>query len=861
MGHILVCGAAGYTNLGDDAILWGLLTELRAASGGRPLKVAGGPELAHLVAPFDATPLSYDDRPELARAIEEADLVVLGGGGLLYDVDYCPSLTRLLTEPPDRQWLYELTKIAAAARAARRPVMLYGMGVGPLLTEAAQRVARFLSEEANAITVRDPTSAELLTECGVPRTRVAVAADPAISVRRGEVEAGRDWLARVGLDQARRPLVALNLRPWFRFGGVDAGATEAMARLTTQVGELVRGLTERLGATVALLPMQRLHDDDRAALEQVLRAAGGAASARIAEPPTSPPNFVAALAEFDLVVGMRLHALLLAADAGTPFVALPYAQKVWDFCAAMGLTEHAHGADSLEAAAALASCEQLLADREATAAVVAERRNAMRQAAGLSPEIASFLLERPTARRPAARREAVAPVARELRVLMQIRPDFREKPGGDVVQLEMLLPHLRELGVTAEMTGEAEADLSGYDLGHAINLDRPEEPYRHCLNALAQGKPVALSTVHTDLSEFLEWGDTDYWDLPEPGKGDPTPRRAPPQDPLEMRARARQHLQRQAVVDWATVYLPNAQMDADYAARAFNLDLSRSVVVPHGIARLFFEARPEPFVEKYGLKDFVICCAARVEKRKNQLAVIAALRDAGIPLVIVGQPNPREYYDLCRRYAGDNVLFLDAMSQEELASAYAAAKVHVLASWFEVPGLISLEAGAAGCNVVSTDRGSPWEYLQDMAWYCDPRRVTSIREAVLAAYAAPRSERLKEHLRQYTWERAAEKTAEGYRLAVALQERRTDFARQASQAEALRRHADWLARLVADREYEVQRLFVRTQELEGWARGAEESLARQRKELGEITSRRLYRWSVSVARAGWGILRALRIKR
>lgn len=863
MNHILICGAAGYTNLGDDAILWGMLTELRAALGSHAVKVAGGPELAPLVSGFDASAISYDDRPELARAIEDADLVILGGGGMLYDVDYSPSLVRFLTEPPDRQWLYELAKITAAARAAGRPVMVYGMGIGPLITGAARQVARFISDEAKGITVRDASSADVLAMCGVPRSRVFVAADPAISADPGDPERAQAFLEQVGLVSAPRPLIALNLRPWFRFGGVNGGPDGGMERLISRSGELVRVLSDRLGASVALMPLQRLHDDDRHVLEQVLAAAGGPSGAVVLDPPASPPEVVALLARCDLMIGMRLHSLVLAVDAGIPFVALPYVQKVWDFVTAMGVESHAYAAEEFEVSAVVSSCEALLSNRDAAVALLAERRAAMRQAAAVSPEIARSILEgNAQPDRTISRLVSTAtPAQRELRVLMQIRPDFRERPGGDVVQLEAMLPYLRKSGVAAELTGEATPDLTAYDLVHVINLDRPEEPYQHCLNALAQGKPVVLSTVHTDLTEFLEWGDTDYWDLPDPGQGSPICRKAPPPDAVQVRRRAVSHLQRQAVVDWSTVYLPNARTDAEYCHRAYGMDLSRTVVVPHGIAPVFFDARPEPFVEKYGLKDFVIC-AARVEKRKNQLSLVAALRGTGIPLVIVGQPNPGEYRDLCRRYADKSVVFLDAMRQDELASAFAAAKVHALVSWFEIPGLVSLEAGAAGCNIVSSDRGSPPEYLQDMARYCDPARVESIREAVLAAYQAPRSDRLQARIRaNYTWEAAAEKTVEGYQLAMAIHECKSDPQRQADLLKATQQHADWLARVVADREYEIQRLFARCQELEGWAREVEKSLADQREELRQITSRRLYRWCVSLAHAAWGILRALGIKR
>gem|GEM_PF-225367 len=870
MKHVLICGAAGFTNLGDDAILWGMLTQLGEAAPGRPVVVAGGPELAGVTSPFGARALSYEARAELARAIEDAALVVLGGGGMLYDFGYDADLRRFLTDPPDRQWLYELAKIAAAARAAGRPVMLYGAGAGPLHTEAARRAARFLCEQAQAITVRDCGSREVLGACGVPPTRVHISADPAVVVEPAATEAADAVLGRAGAAGLPRPWVAVNLRPWYRFAGPESAAEERgdeLDRLIARAGALIRGVRERLGGAVLLLPLQRMYDDDRVVLERAAAAAEGAAVTL--EPPTSPPELAALMSRCDLVVAMRLHALVLALSAGTPFLAISYGRKVEEFAAAAGLGEHVISADDLDVERALSSCERLLSDRASAAAALAGTRSELREAARLSAELAGRVLAGDAAvgRAHVAHRVAPAaggPEAANPRVLMQTRPDYRERPGGDVLQLEEVQRALRGQGVTVDLSAQESPDLGPYDLVHTINLDRPEEAYRHCLNALAQGRPIALSPVHTDMSEFMEWGDPDYWHLPDPAEGAPEPRPAPPQDPIEERRRALRHLQRQLVVDWATVYLPNAQSDAEYLSRTFGMDLTRTVVVPHGVRGMFFEARPERFVARYGLRDFVMC-AGRVETRKNQLGLVAALRGTGISLVIVGQANPEEYRELCRRYADERVVFLDALPQEELASAYAAAKVHALPSWFEVPGLVSLEAAAAGCNVVSTDRGSARDYLGDMAWYCNPRDIGSIRAAVLAAYEAPRSERLREHIRHsFTWERAAERTLEGYRLAVAIHESRAEPGREAAAAAALRQHADWVARLAADRAYEAQRAADWAREAEEWARAAErrgreleERLAELAAELDRVTSRRLYRLSAAVARAGWGVLRRL----
>ena len=853
MSHLLICGAAGYTNVGDDAILWGMLTQLREALPGRALRVAGGPEVSGLVRPFEAAAISYHDRAELARAIEDAELVVLGGGGLLYDMGYEASLARLVGDPPDRQWLYEMARVASAAGAAGRPVMLYGVGVGPLVTDAARRVARFIGEQAKAITVRDRASADALVECGLPRTRVHVAADPAVLVEAGDPESAEALLADWGLGEAPRPLVAMNLRPWGPLTEVEGD--EAEGSFIGRAGRLVGELRERLGATVVLLPFQRMNDDDLEVERRVMEAAGKPEGVVLLDPPACPAELVAVLGRFDLMVGMRLHALVLAASAGLPFVALPYVQKVWDFVEAMAWGEHAHGPEELDPAAVAADCEALLRDRERTAAHVRRRRDEMRKAAAISAEMAAFLLAGGAGeRRPSRRHQAMAGASRgRMRVLMQIRPDFREKPGGDVVQLEAMLPYLEADGVEATISGEAEPDLEGYDLVHTINLDRPEEPYRHCLNALEQGKPVVVSPVHMDLSEFLEWGDTDYWELPDPAEGLPSPGRAPTPDPIELRKRALTHLRRQALIDWSAAYLPNAEVNASYLNEVFGMDLSRTVVVPNGAKEEAFEASPDLFADKYGLRDFVLC-VGRVEKKKNQLGLIAAMRGSGIPLVVVGRGNPESYLELCRRYADENTHFIPHLSEEELASGYAAAKVHALTSWIELPGLTTLEAAAAGCSIVSTDRGSPREYLGDMAWYCDPRDFGTIREAVVGAYKAPRSERLSEHIRaNYTWRRAAERTLEGYRLALALRETERETARPQA-AEAARQHADLLARAAADREYEAR-------QMREWGETVEAELKKLQEEFRQVTSRRLHRWSAAAARAGWGILRALGVKR
>jgi len=98
----------------------------------------------------------------------------------------------------------------------------------------------------------------------------------------------------------------------------------------------------------------------------------------------------------------------------------------------------------------------------------------------------------------------------------------------------------------------------------------------------------------------------------------------------------------------------------------------------------------------------------------------------------------------------------------------AACKVHALVSWMETTGLSSLEAGVMGANLVITDKGDTRDYFEDLAYYCSPDSVDSIREAVLAAYRAPRSTALCQRiLQKYTWEETARCTIEAYHTCLA----------------------------------------------------------------------------------------------
>jgi glycosyltransferase involved in cell wall biosynthesis len=158
-----------------------------------------------------------------------------------------------------------------------------------------------------------------------------------------------------------------------------------------------------------------------------------------------------------------------------------------------------------------------------------------------------------------------------------------------------------------------------------------------------------------------------------------------------------------------------------------------------------------------------------VEAPKNQLMLVAALRASGLKLVLIGSARLPQYLELVRAYGPADLVVLPHLKPDEVASAYAAARVHALPSWMETCGMVTMEAALADCNAVCSIAGYEMEYYRDLVYYCDPADVGSIRSAVESAHAnyegdGPRRVALKQRLlSEYTWQRAAELTYRAYR--------------------------------------------------------------------------------------------------
>lgn len=305
--QVVICGAYGRGNAGDDAILLAILTELRSIN----------PDLSFQV--FSRSPM---DTRQTYRVnafytfhfwkalyhFKHAKFFINGGGSLMQDVTSYRSL-----------WFYLWT--LAAAKRHGCPVIMYGCGIGPIRNPRnRQRAAKVINRYVDTITLRDPDSLKELEVLGVTEPHIALSADTTVGLPAAPDDVIDGILNSRGIP-AHGKYIGFILRPWPGFEGraKDIAAAADYAY-------------ERYGLTPVFFPIEPRLDVS--------------AAQRVTQQMTAPYHLltqaytaaqtIGILSRMQVAVSMRLHGLIFAASQGVPLVGIVYDQKVSSFLSYIG---------------------------------------------------------------------------------------------------------------------------------------------------------------------------------------------------------------------------------------------------------------------------------------------------------------------------------------------------------------------------------------------------------------------------------------------------------------------------------------------------------------------------------------------
>lgn len=315
---VIISGAHGLGNIGDDAALSGILSDLRSLDPSMPVCVLSrnpketaethGVESIHSFRIF-----------KLLSRLKRSSLFISGGGSLIQDVTSTRSL------------LYYLLCLRLA-KAGGCSVMMYGCGIGPVKGKRNRlRCGKCINRCVDAITLRDTDSLEELRALGVERPEISLSCDPAMLTEKATAEELDSFMESRGLKKDGRYL-CFCLRSWEGFG-----------EKAPLFGSAADYALERHGLESLFFSLN-FKEDAEAARTALAHCKGSFVSIT---QPMSAPLAAGLISRMRALVSMRLHPLIFAAGSSVPSVGIVYDPKVSAFLRYIGQENFAQ-LDTLE---------------------------------------------------------------------------------------------------------------------------------------------------------------------------------------------------------------------------------------------------------------------------------------------------------------------------------------------------------------------------------------------------------------------------------------------------------------------------------------------------------------------------------
>lgn len=322
---ILFLGTHGQYNIGDELLLETFLSEI-------------GPQHQYTVNSYDPpfTTKQLEDRYEvrvfhttqdkwqLISFIRECNLLFFGGGSILKELYQSIGRNRYAT------LIMVLGIVTFANLVARKMIIMSNIGVGPITTKLGLFLAKLILTQVRYVSVRDPASYDICAGLGFGEQRLALVPD-AVFAKDADFFATRGKMK----DPAPATLrIALNLN-------YNIENPEHWDSFVAELARSLESLDEQHPIEIHALPMQSRHnpDNDLKMLNAFRQRVAGLDM--VLHEPTTAQEAAEILARCDLFLGERLHALIMAAILGIPFVALVYDVKVREMVKYLGMQDFA----------------------------------------------------------------------------------------------------------------------------------------------------------------------------------------------------------------------------------------------------------------------------------------------------------------------------------------------------------------------------------------------------------------------------------------------------------------------------------------------------------------------------------------
>lgn len=300
MINLLIAGYHGYGNCGDEATLLAMTTNIREmAEDVNITAISSSPEKTKTE--YNIESVQRFNAFELLKAIIKSDIILSGGGTLIQNGTSTRSL------------MYYLGIIKIGKFFGKR-VMLYANGIGPVIGGFNRFLVKLVVNSVDLITLREKFSEQDLRSIGVSKPHIYVTADAAFTVRSVSDNDAEAILKKEGVPLDKE-IIGVSVRGWNKAKDGEKYIKEIAKACDNMARE---------GKTILLIPMQQPKDTEIS--KRLIKEM--AEKAYIIENEYSPAETVGIIGRCNLILGMRLHALLFAAVKRVPMLGIVYDPKV-----------------------------------------------------------------------------------------------------------------------------------------------------------------------------------------------------------------------------------------------------------------------------------------------------------------------------------------------------------------------------------------------------------------------------------------------------------------------------------------------------------------------------------------------------
>ncbi|MEC0206839.1 polysaccharide pyruvyl transferase CsaB [Paenibacillus lautus] len=406
---IVISGYYGFKNSGDEAVLKSILTALEQEGKAagiviNPVVLSIDPEWTSAV--YGVKSVHRMKLGEVRQAIKDSDGLISGGGSLLQDATSPKTIPYYLGVLKIAQWL-------------GKPTFIYAQGVGPVNRKLFYPMIRSIFRKCTYISVRDIQSGELLQAMGISGEAIHVVPDPVMGLPLPEGEdiqrdfnpgsaLGENDVASVSSIEEHResfeePLAGSSLSNRETEGEGSLPVIGISVRYWHSERKELKAVAEGLKALAAQRPVHLrflpFHQPDDLEASQFIASGIGDISKNGSKvsfyrDEKQPQDMLREVSRCDMILGMRLHSLIYAANQRVPLLGISYDPKINHFLKRLG-SEPAGSSESLDADALKDQMLKLLDDAAAWKAEHGEQITVLKQEAALpARHIAQYLRHR-----------------------------------------------------------------------------------------------------------------------------------------------------------------------------------------------------------------------------------------------------------------------------------------------------------------------------------------------------------------------------------------------------------------------------------------------------------------------------------